>query len=96
MTMTCMVMSMSEPRFVPVDEIKSMRGAIRPTDTYLTLPRAVVEALLGTAEQQAEQIERLQRALSLNVVRGGTNALTRFEYMYQRGELLPDDMEPPA
>ena len=49
-----------------------------------------------TVVAQAEQIERLQRASSLDVVRGGTNALTRLEYMYQRGELLPDDMEPQA
>ena len=47
-----------------------------------------------TVVAQAEQIERLQRASSLNVVRGGTNALTRLECMYQRGELLPGDMEP--
>ena len=49
-----------------------------------------------TVVVQAERIERLQRALSPNVVRGGTNALTSFQYMYQRGELLPDDMEPQA
>lgn len=49
-----------------------------------------------TIAAQAEQIERLQMSLRLNVARGGTNVLTWFEYMYQRGELLPNDMEPPA
>lgn len=54
---------MNESRFIPVDEIKSMKGAIRSTDIYLTLPRADVEALLSTAEQQAGQIQRLQEAV---------------------------------
>ncbi|MDD2326111.1 MAG: hypothetical protein PHW63_08965 [Alphaproteobacteria bacterium] len=79
-----------------VAEARSAIRAIRPTDAHITLKRADAERAARTVEVQSEQIERLQRALSLNVVRGGTNALTRFEYMYQRGELLPDDMEPPA
>lgn len=48
-----------------------------------------------TIIHQAEQIERLQKALSLTVVRSGPNPLTRFEHMYDSGELLPEDMEAP-